>query len=143
MIVRWLRPGDDAERGPSAEADVEEAVERLNRTLAPLHVSVTLEKADPDPVVDPSSSTGIWIDDRALERWLGAQPPEDGSPALVIDGETYERVTVDLVCRAGMLAASYLLDACSRGRCLRRPGALRMGCGACCGRSGGCVAHEE
>ena len=102
-----------------------------------------LEKADPNPMVDPPSSTGIWIDTRALERWLGAQPAEDGAPALVIDGETYERVTVDLVCRAGMLAASYLLDTCPPGRCVRRPGAERMGCGVCCGRAGGCMAREE
>ncbi|MFN3420509.1 MAG: DUF2703 domain-containing protein, partial [Armatimonadota bacterium] len=69
---------------------------------------------------NPLMSNEIWLNGRLLEDWLGAkttQTPccdvcgDEECRALEIDGQLQEIVAADLIVKAGLIAASELLNA--------------------------------
>lgn len=131
ITVRWQRlvneEGHTCERCAATEANVRTACELLRKSLAPLGIAVMLEERALDPAVcagDISESNRIWISDRSLEEWLGADVgmspcgfccgelgDETECRTIVIKGAVYEAIPVGLLIRAGLLAASQMVGA--------------------------------
>ena len=129
LTIRWQRLVDESgltcQRCGSTEKEVQKAFGHLKRSLAPLGIKVSLEKKTLDPATvakDVSQSNRIWVGERTLEEWLGAQVgkspcgfccAELGSEVecrtVQVEGQTYETIPAELIIKAGLLAASKLL----------------------------------
>jgi len=126
LTVVWQRLVDDSgstcPRCSTTEEHVEHAVERLKAALAPLGVEPQLETreiAPQDFQAQPLESNRIWIAGEPLEAWLkgssGASRCCDACGdaecrTLEVEGTTYEAIPESLLLRAGLIAASRLLD---------------------------------
>lgn len=124
LSIRWQRlvvnGHETCPRCRDTEAELDEAVERLKRSLASSNVRVDLEKVALDKATfeaDPLASNRIWIAERPLEDWLDAsvgkspccESCEDAECRTVRVGtEVYEAISSDLIVRAGLRAASSL-----------------------------------
>jgi len=124
LSIRWQRLVADGHqtcpRCRDTEVELGEAVERLERSLAPSNVRVDLEKVALDKATfesDPLASNRIWIAERPLEDWLEAsigkspccESCEDAECRTVrVGAEVYEAISADLIVRAGLRAASSL-----------------------------------
>jgi hypothetical protein len=97
---------------------------------------------------DISESNRILIADRPLEEWLGAevgQSPcgsccsklgEDVECRTVsVGGETYEVIPAELIVKAGLLAASEIMQAPSPGACYPSHGKPGAADEECCPKS--------
>ena len=131
LKVRWQRlvdeKGQTCQRCGSTEKEVQKAILILTQSLAPLEIQVILEKKALDPATcakDISQSNRIWIGGRALEKWLGAEVgqspcatccPKLGSKVecrtVKVGEQTYEEIPASLIIKAGLLAASQLVEA--------------------------------
>ena len=131
LVIRWQRLSDEGgqtcDRCASTERELAKAVRSLRDSLGTLGIRVVLEKEPLDAqtfVGDTSLSNRIWLGDRLLEDWLGAEVGESvcGSccatvgesvecRTVTIDGRTYEAIPAELIIKAGLLAASQLVDA--------------------------------
>lgn len=144
LTLRWQRllaDGATCPRCGSTEGAVEEAVATLTQTLAPLGITVVLEKGELPPEVfarAPLQSNLILLNGRPLEAWLGAsrgQSPccEVCGPhecrTLEIGDVVFEAVPAELIVKAGLLAAAEILGSNGCG-CDAAPGAPE---GGCCG----------
>lgn len=138
LLIKWLHLSVDGETCPRCSRTGKElarAVETLSKILAPLDIEVTFEEVElvPDEfVLNPLKSNEIWLNGRLLEDWLGARTTktpccdvcgDEECRALEIDGQLQEVVTSDLIVKAGLIAASELLnasDCCTEGvsRCV-------------------------
>ena len=128
LTIKWQRLLSDGQTCPrcgSTEAEVEKAVTILGQTLKPLRIEVVLEKGELSAEQfkqDTLQSNTIWINGRLLEDWLGAQTgqseccdicgPND-CRTMAVAGEIHEVVPVELIVKAGLLAATNLVDAAS------------------------------
>lgn len=137
LTVTWQRLLDDGQTCPrcgSTEAEVDKAVTVLRQSLALLGVEVALEKGELSVAQfarDTLQSNTIRINGRLLEDWLGATAgqseccdvcgPND-CRTLEVDGEIHEVIPAELVVKAGLLAASQMLDS---GTCTCSPAASR------------------
>ena len=130
LTLRWQRlvdeDGKTCERCDLTEKEVEKAFQSLKKSLAPLGIKVTLQENVLDSATvarDVSRSNLIWVGDQPLEKWLGAEVGKSpcascceklGSNVecrtVKIEGKTYEAIPADLIVKAGLLAASELLD---------------------------------
>ncbi|MHC4606744.1 MAG: DUF2703 domain-containing protein [Planctomycetota bacterium] len=138
LTIRWQRLVDEEGRTcgrcGSTEKEVRQGVRTLRQSLAVVGIEVLLEEKSVDTATfakDTSQSNRIWVGDRPLEEWLGAEvgmsPCEGCCPVtggsvdcrtLRLDGREYEIIPAALIIRAGFLAAAGLIpgDACG-GRC--------------------------
>jgi hypothetical protein len=125
-MIRWQRLVDSADqtcpRCALTERDVQRAYTHLRRSLAPAGIQVILvtQKIEETAFVQaPLESNRIWIGDRPLEDWLGAQTAS--SPCcdacgdaecrtVSVGGKSYEAIPAALIVRAGFLAAGELLQ---------------------------------
>lgn len=152
LAIRWQRLVDDegktCNRCGGTQEELGKAVGDLKRSLSPLGIRVTLEEKPLTPrecVDDIMESNRIWIADRPLEDWLGAEVGATvcGSccaqlgetvecRTTSIAGQTYETIPANLIVRAGLLAASTLIAVPSAGSCC--PGGDSSGGigGKCC-----------
>jgi hypothetical protein len=128
LMIRWQRLVDSADetcpRCALTERDVQRAYTHLKRSLAPAGIQVILVTQRIDEAAfrkAPLESNRIWIGDRPLEEWLGAEAAS--SPCcdacgdaecrtVSVGGRTYEAIPSELIVRAGFLAAG---DALRRG----------------------------
>ncbi len=126
LTIKWQRllsKGQTCPRCGSTESEVEKAVTVLGQALKPLSIDVVLEKGELSVEQfkqDTLQSNTIWINGRLLEDWLGAQTgqseccevcgPNDCRTTAVA-GEVHEVVPVELIVKAGLLAAANLIDA--------------------------------
>jgi hypothetical protein len=97
------------------------ATAMLEQSLPPLGIRPTLEIEEIDEESfqrDPSQSNRIWIADKPLEDWLGAQT--SGSPCCSVCGDTecrtiklgreeFEVIPAELILEAALLAASQMV----------------------------------
>lgn len=128
LLVKWVHLSINGETCPRCREtgkEVAKAVETLRLILAPLNIKVAFEEVELTPedfARNPLRSNEIWINGRLLEDWLGArttQTPccdvcgDEECRALEIDGQLREIVTADLIVKAGLIAASELLNASS------------------------------
>jgi len=126
LDILWQRlvdaNGSTCPRCSTTQQQVERAVERLKSALAPLGVEPRLETREIVPTAfqaRPLESNRIWIAGEPLEAWLngtsGASRCCDACGdaecrTLEVDGTTYEAIPESLLVRAGLIAASRLLD---------------------------------
>lgn len=142
LPILWKRlvsEGATCPRCGTTQQNVSEAVARLEAALRPLGIAPVLETQAMDDAAfraAPAESNRIWIGGQPLEAWLGARA--GNSPCcevcgdlpcrtVEVDGQTYEAVPVDLIVKAGLIAAAGLVG----------PGATPAP-KACCSAACGC-----
>ena len=98
------------------------ALARLRAALAPLGVEPQLETVELNEAVfltRPSESNRIWIAGKPLEEWLGGQTGssrccnecgDKDCRTVEVAGQTYEVIPEELIVRAGVIAASQMLN---------------------------------
>lgn len=102
---------------------IERAIATLRESLRPLGIDPVLEVkeiGDETFRKNPSESNRIWIGGRPLEDWLGATSGSSQCCSVCGDlpcrttelgGTVYEEVPQELILRAGLMAASQVLQA--------------------------------
>lgn len=129
ITISWQRlvdeKGQTCERCASTEEELQKAFQSLKQSLTPLRIEVILEKKALNPTTcakDISQTNRIWVGERTLEEWVGAQVGK--SPCgfcceelgdsvecrtIIFEGKTYETIPANLIIKASLLAASQLL----------------------------------
>jgi len=147
LRIKWQRlvdeQGQTCDRCGATEGAVEDAVRKLKSSLLPLEIDVLLEKETLSQAAfsrDPLESNRIWISEKSIEEWLSAASGKSqccsvcgdtDCRTLTVDGKTYEAIPAELIIKAGLLAASQLLEASEPGTCCQP--AKSPGSGAeCC-----------
>jgi Domain of unknown function (DUF2703) len=128
LKIRWQpladRRGRSCERCLRTAAEIDSAAQKLRKALRPLGVDVPAIEVSPSEAA-PLESNRLWMNDRPLEAWLGAEvgrSPCTGAcgrhecRALYINGRRYEIVPEELLVKAGLIAAARLLGAKAEGR---------------------------
>lgn len=126
LSITWQRlvdeSGSTCPRCAGTEQEMQRAVERLRAALEPLGVQPVLETREIAPATfmqQPDQSNRIGIGGRPLEDWLGACTGssrccdacgDEECRTLEINGASHEVIPEALVVRAGLIAASQLLD---------------------------------
>lgn len=148
VTIRWQRlvgeQGGTCARCGGTETEVQQATTQLERSLAALGVTVSLEQRSLDAdkfIRDVAASNRIWINDRPLEDWLGAEVgasnctfccTEAGAEVecrtVVHDGRAFETIPASLIVRAGLMAAVDTLTATTISCCSDSSGAPAGGC---------------
>ena len=118
-----LREIDGERLGLSLDETTDQAaVERLRQALAPLGVAPQLqthELSEATFLAEPVVSNRILINGEPMEHWLGAQTGtspcceecgDNECRTLAMDGQTYEVIPQALIVRAGLIAATRMLD---------------------------------
>ena len=126
LSIVWQRlvntQGNTCPRCQGTGEEVQRAVERLRLMLEPLGVSAVLETRELDEATfmnQPSESNRIWIAGKPLEAWIEGRAGssqccdecgDNDCRTLEVDGQSYEVPPQAWLVRAGIIAASRLLD---------------------------------
>ena len=160
LTIRWQRlideKGQTCDRCGSTGQEVHKAFQSLKESLAPLGIKVALEKKALDSATcakDVTQSNRIWIGERALEDWLGGKVGKSlcgfccaklgdniKCRTVTVSGETYEVIPAQLIIKAGLLAASQLLEVSSTEVCGQEPNSIKEGAPTCCPKSTGRIS---
>ena len=101
---------------------MQRAFERLKHALEPLGVVPTLDERELDRATfesRPVESNRIWIAGKPMEDWLEGKTGssqccnecgDNECRTVEVGGETYEVIPEQLLVRAGLIAATSLLD---------------------------------
>lgn len=123
LKIKWQRLIYDEQTCPrcgSTEQEVEKAVSILRESLRPVGIRVVLEKGELTEAEfkkDPLESNKILIKGRPLEDWIGGKTGQSQCCSVCgtsdcrtigVGGEVYEAIPVDLIIRAGLIAAAEL-----------------------------------
>jgi len=128
LTVEWQKADSDAclgcKNSGAREQDIKKAFDELSRKLAAKGIRVEL--VEKKAVVDtskPEMASGLmWVGNEPVESWLGASTQSKVCPAcptgprgyghlhktLIVDGQVYDPIPVDLMVRAGLSAADQL-----------------------------------
>ncbi|MFH1777490.1 MAG: DUF2703 domain-containing protein [Candidatus Omnitrophota bacterium] len=137
MEISWQRlineSGQTCERCGLTEKELQTATQKLKECLTPLGITVILKQKVLDSETcakDVSQSNRIWINEHSLEEWLSAKVGKSlcgfccedlgdnvECRTVTIDGETYEAIPAKLIIKAGLLAASELINVESSEPC--------------------------
>ena len=137
LTVNWQRlvteDGQTCDRCGGTQEELRKAIGTLRESLRPLGIEVeSVDEAlsTEECAADIIGSNRILIDGRSLEDWLGAevgQSPCESCCTTIgeevecrtvnVDGTTYEVIPAQLIVRAGLLAASQLMQAPSPSPC--------------------------
>ncbi len=126
LRIKWQRllteeTEQTCPRCGSTEKEIEKAVDRLKESLAPLGIEVILEKKAINPekfAKDVLESNRIWVGEKSLEDWLGAEVGQSrcsdvcgdaGCRTVEVGEKTYETIPSDLIIKAGLVAASKMI----------------------------------
>ena len=126
LSIVWQRlvnpQGRTCPRCHATGDEVRRAVDRLEAALEPLGIAPVLSETELDEaafLAEPSASNRIWIGGKPLEDWLEAQAGssrccdecgDNDCRTVEVGGESYEVIPEDLLVRAGLIAASRMLD---------------------------------
>ena len=147
LKIQWHRLMADGQTCPRCGAtgkEVEQASRSLEQSLAPLGIKVVLEKHELTPGAfqqDPAKSNRILINGRPLEEWLGLKVGQSlccgacgdtECRTLETGGQVYETIPADLIIRAGLLAASKMLNPQTVDSCCQKDAATKNPTPACC-----------
>jgi len=137
LAVNWQRLVTDAgrtcDRCGSTEDEFHRAIVTLRESLRPLGIDVESTETALTPeefAGDTIASNRILIRDRTVEEWLGGEVGQSPCEscctavgagvecrAVLVDGTTYEAVPAELIVRAGLVAASVLLQESQSSPC--------------------------
>lgn len=131
LKIIWQRlvneAGSTCPRCQGTHEQIEHAVNKLNATLSPLGIEATLETqsiSQTDFLDKPSESNRIWIADKPIEEWLGAttgssrccnECGDNDCRTMEVGNQTYEVIPEDLLVRAGLIAATRMMDSTLSG----------------------------
>jgi hypothetical protein len=152
LAIRWQRlvdqHGDTCDRCGGTQAELNNAISSLRQSLSPLGIRVSLEEKALSPqecADDIMESNRIWIAERPLEDWLGAEVGATvcGSccakigetvecRTTTVEGRTYEVIPSQLIVRAGLQAASQMITAPGARPCCPAEGSSGSEGGRCC-----------
>lgn len=116
------RRGTTCPRCAGTGEEVERAIGRLTRVLAPMGIEPRLETREIDEgtfLEQPLESNRILIAGKSIEEWLGGQTGsskcceecgDNECRTVEVAGQTYEVIPEDLLVRAGIIAATRMLD---------------------------------
>jgi hypothetical protein len=155
LKIQWQRlldvDGNTCDRCSSTHKEISKGVHSLRSSLQPLGINVILEEkslSSKECAIDVSESNRIWLADRSLEEWLGAEVGQSlcGSCCSVLGknvecrtvsygGETYEVIPAELIVKAGLLAASQIMRAPSPEACCPSHGSQESSKEGCCPKS--------
>jgi hypothetical protein len=130
LVIEYQKADSDAcmacKNTGATDANIKQALDRLTRQLAAKGIRVELveKKAVTDTSKPEIASGQVWMGDVPVETWLGASTDAKHCPAcptgptghghlrktLIIDGQVYDPIPVDLMVRAGMSAAKQLQE---------------------------------
>ena len=126
LSIVWQRlvstQGTTCPRCHSTGEEVQHAVQTLEQALAPLGVMPRLQIKELDETTflqDTLQSNQILINGQPMEFWLGGQTGssrccnecgDNDCRTVEVGGQSYEVVPEELLVRAGMVAATRLLD---------------------------------
>lgn len=124
LPIVWQRlvtaDGEACERGGNTYIEMLHAVEILRQELHPLGIKPVLctrTISENEFKAHPKESTRIWICNKSLEEWLGAEAVEsqycadcdDASCQMrKINSMIFESVSLELILKAGLKAAAML-----------------------------------
>ena len=125
LKIKWQRLISDEQTCPrcgSTEVELEKAILTLKQSLTPLGIKVNLEKkalSEEEFKKDPLKSNQILLNDQPLEDWIRGEVGqseccevcEDDCRTIEVEGEIYETIPAELIIKAGLLAATQLVDA--------------------------------
>lgn len=137
LHIVWQRlvseRGSTCPRCQGTGNEVSNAVERLRYALAPLGVTPSLEVRELSEAEfrrQPSESNRIWIDGEPLEHWLEGvsgssrccnECGDKDCRTLEVGGKTYEVIPETLLMRAGLIAATRMLERAAPARADSHP----------------------
>jgi len=156
LKITWQRlvdaKGRTCDRCGSTAEELQTAFRSLKKSLASLGIKLTLEKRRLDAITcakDISQSNRIWIGERPLEEWIGAEVGK--SPCgfccadlggqvecrtVEVQGQVYETIPADLIVRAGLLAAASLYEEAPAKRCCPSDSSVTKDVSPCCASDG-------
>lgn len=124
LTIRWQRlvnqAGQTCPRCTDTGDTVEVACNKLKKSLGELDIEVVLIKETLDFSIftkDPLQSNRIWIAEKPLEEWIGANVGqskccdvcgEAECRTISIGQDTFEIIPEELIIRAALLAAAEL-----------------------------------
>jgi len=127
LTIRWQRlideSGQTCKRCKNTGKNIEAAYQKLQKALVELGMPVTLEKITIDYSTfnnDPLQSNQVWISGKPLEEWIGGTVSQSqccdvcgdaDCRTILIGSKTFETIPEKLIIRAGLLAASDLIEA--------------------------------
>ncbi len=152
LKITWQRlideKGQTCQRCGSTEKELRKASRSLEKSLSPLGIKVMLEKKALDPAEcaeDISQSNRIWVGERTLEEWLGAQVGKSFCDfccaglgervecrTIKVGGKVYETIPAKLIVRAGLLAAARLYGESSAKSCCPGGSSVKTDIPPCC-----------
>lgn len=151
LKIKWQRlldeSGQTCPRCGSTEEEVEKASHTLKQSLAPLGIEVILVKKVLDPVIfakDVLESNRIWIGERPLEEWLGAEVGQSlccevcGNAecrTVEVGEKVYETIPSDLIIKAALIAASQIVTAEPNKPCCENNTSNKPPSSICCPKS--------
>lgn len=124
--IVWQRhvsaAGTTCPRCQVTHEEVLRALDRLKRAIEPLGITPVLEIRELDQAAflsQPSESNRIWIGGQPMEHWVEGRVGstrcceecgDQDCRTVEVGGTTYEVLPEELLVRAGLIAASRLLD---------------------------------
>lgn len=126
LPIVWQRlvseQGSTCPRCHDTGAAVQQAVQQLQQALEPLGITPRLQIQAIDEAAflrDPLQSNRILIAGRTMEQWLGAttgssrccnECGDNECRTVEVDGQVHEAIPQELLVRAGLIAATRMLD---------------------------------
>lgn len=126
LTIIWQRlltdEGSTCPRCRQTGDEIVRAAAYLRHVLEPLGVVPVLEIRDLDETSffeHPLESNRLWINGKSLEEWLNAQTGQNlccdecgdkECRTIEVDGKSYETIPEQLLIKAGLFAASRMLD---------------------------------
>ena len=151
LVIKWQRLMSEneqtCERCDKTQEEVAKAYQRLKDMLASLGIEVILEDQVLDEEAfakDPQASNRIWINGKTLEEWLGAETRESACVTcceilgkeikcrtIEFAGKIFESIPANLIIKAGLIAASHLINLEPAKSCCGNESTTRESCGVC------------
>lgn len=126
LPIVWQRlvsgQGTTCPRCQGTGEEIQRAVQKLQQALKPLGITLDLQTREIDEAAflqDTLQSNQILIAGQSVEHWLGGQTgrsrcskecSDNDCRTVEVGSQRYEVIPEDLLVRAGMIAASRVLD---------------------------------
>jgi hypothetical protein len=124
LKIQWQRLVDEqgrtCNRCGATETSMENAIQKLKRSLKELDIDVVLDKKALNQSIfakDPLQSNRIWIGGVPIEKWISATSGksqccstcgESECRTIEVGGKSYEAIPAEMIIEAGLLASARL-----------------------------------